>query len=152
MQYFHNFSATLTLKDTVTHRQLVTQAFITRQRQGVRSYGGVNSVPPSLSDLPASPSSVAEEAKSHSRERRQPPPPVAMETSPGGKQHAPAPAAGRDGGAEDDKDRIMLEIVQMYQRQQEKLNSTLQKQLQLEMVRLVEALFKIIAICLRRHI
>ncbi|KAI7810006.1 ski-like protein [Triplophysa rosa] len=81
-------------------------------------------------DLPASPSSAAEEAKSQSRERRQPPPPVAMETSPG-KQHAPA--AGRDGAAEDDKDRIMLEIVQMYRRQQEKLNSTLQKQLQLEM-------------------
>ncbi|XP_056599485.1 ski-like protein [Triplophysa dalaica] len=81
-------------------------------------------------DLPASPSSTTEEAKSQSRERRQPPPPVAMETSPG-KQHAPA--AGGDGDAEDDKDRIMLEIVQMYRRQQEKLNSTLQKQLQLEM-------------------
>jgi len=40
-----------------------------------------------------------------------------------------------DSTTEDDKDRIMLEIVQMYRRQQEKLNSTLQKQLQLEMVR-----------------
>lgn len=91
------------------------------------------------SDLPASPSSVAEEAKSHhageAHERRQPPPPVAMETSSGGKQHAPIPTAGKDSGTEDDKDRIMLEIVQMYRRQQEKLNSTLQKQLQLEMVR-----------------
>lgn len=91
------------------------------------------------SDLSASPSSVAEEAKSHhtgeAHERRQPPPPVAMETSSGGKQHAPIPTAGKDSGTEDDKDRIMLEIVQMYRRQQEKLNSTLQKQLQLEMVR-----------------
>lgn len=59
-----------------------------------------------------------------------------METSSGGKQHAPIPAAGKDSGTEDDKDRIMLEIVQMYRRQQEKLNSTLQKQLQLEMVRI----------------
>lgn len=38
------------------------------------------------------------------------------------------------GGVEDDKDRIVVEIMQMYSRQQEKLNSTLQKQLQLEMV------------------
>ncbi|CAM4590217.1 unnamed protein product [Leuciscus chuanchicus] len=91
----------------------------------------------STTDLPASPSSVAEEAKSHhageAHERRQPPPPVAMETSSGCKQHAPIPTAGKDSGTEDDKDRIMLEIVQMYRRQQEKLNSTLQKQLQLEM-------------------
>lgn len=35
---------------------------------------------------------------------------------------------------EDDKDRIVVEIMQMYGRQQEKLNSTLHKQLQLEMV------------------
>lgn len=34
---------------------------------------------------------------------------------------------------EDDKDRIVVEIMQMYGRQQEKLNSTLHKQLQLEM-------------------
>lgn len=38
------------------------------------------------------------------------------------------------GGMEDDKDRIVVEIMQMYSRQQEKLNSTLHKQLQLEMV------------------
>lgn len=38
------------------------------------------------------------------------------------------------GGLEDDKDRIVVEIMQMYGRQQEKLNSTLHKQLQLEMV------------------
>lgn len=38
------------------------------------------------------------------------------------------------GGVEDDKDRIVVEIMQMYGRQQEKLNSTLHKQLQLEMV------------------
>ncbi|KAM9322568.1 ski-like protein isoform 1-T2 [Pholidichthys leucotaenia] len=37
------------------------------------------------------------------------------------------------GGLEDDKDRIVVEIMQMYRRQQEKLNSTLQKQLQLEL-------------------
>uniref|UniRef100_A0A8C1X7X4 SKI-like proto-oncogene a n=1 Tax=Cyprinus carpio TaxID=7962 RepID=A0A8C1X7X4_CYPCA len=88
-------------------------------------------------DLPTSPSSIAEEAKSHhageANERRQPPSSVAMETSPGCKQHAPIPTEGKDSGTEDDKDRIMLEIVQMYRRQQEKLNSTLQKQLQLEM-------------------
>ncbi|KAF3858043.1 hypothetical protein F7725_011244 [Dissostichus mawsoni] len=39
----------------------------------------------------------------------------------------------RGGGVEDDKDRIVVEIMQMYGRQQEKLNSTLHKQLQLEM-------------------
>ncbi|XP_061549521.1 ski-like protein [Phycodurus eques] len=37
------------------------------------------------------------------------------------------------GGLEDDKDRIVVEIMQMYGRQQEKLDSTLLKQLQLEM-------------------
>ncbi|XP_035025243.1 ski-like protein [Hippoglossus stenolepis] len=37
------------------------------------------------------------------------------------------------GGLEDDKDRIVVEIMQMYSRQQEKLNSTLHKQLQLEL-------------------
>ncbi|KAI2667726.1 Ski-like protein [Labeo rohita] len=65
-------------------------------------------------DLPASPSSIAEEAKSHhageANERRRPPPSVAMETSPGGKQHAPIPTEAKDSGVEDDKDRIMLEI------------------------------------------
>lgn len=43
-------------------------------------------------------------------------------------------AAATAGGLEDDKDRIVVEIMQMYRRQQEKLNSTLHKQLQLEMV------------------
>uniref|UniRef100_A0A1A8DHF0 SKI-like oncogene a n=1 Tax=Nothobranchius kadleci TaxID=1051664 RepID=A0A1A8DHF0_NOTKA len=42
-------------------------------------------------------------------------------------------AAAAVGGLEDDKDRIVVEIMQMYSRQQEKLNSTLHKQLQLEM-------------------
>ncbi|KAM6989545.1 LOW QUALITY PROTEIN: ski-like protein [Tautogolabrus adspersus] len=37
------------------------------------------------------------------------------------------------GGLEDDKDRIVVEIMQMYSKQQEKLNSTLHKHLQLEM-------------------
>ncbi|KAM9789414.1 ski-like protein [Neosynchiropus ocellatus] len=41
--------------------------------------------------------------------------------------------AAAAGGVEDDKDRIVVEIMQMYSRQQEKLNSTLHKQLQLEM-------------------
>lgn len=40
---------------------------------------------------------------------------------------------GSAGGPEDDKDRIVVEIMQMYSRQQEKLNATLNKQLQLEM-------------------
>ncbi|XP_061834780.1 ski-like protein [Nerophis lumbriciformis] len=55
--------------------------------------------------------------------------------------HPPASPAvtGEDTGCggsvavEDDKDRIVVEIMQMYGRQQEKLNSTLHKQLQLEM-------------------
>lgn len=38
------------------------------------------------------------------------------------------------GGLEDDKDRIVVEIMQMYSRQQEKLNSTMHKQRKLEMV------------------
>ncbi|XP_028328219.1 ski-like protein [Gouania willdenowi] len=41
-------------------------------------------------------------------------------------------SAAAVGGLEDDKDRIVVEIMQMYSRQQEKLNSTLKKQLQLE--------------------
>lgn len=40
---------------------------------------------------------------------------------------------GAAGAPEDDKDRIVVEIMQMYSRQQEKLNATLHKQLQLEM-------------------
>uniref|UniRef100_A0A3B4A503 c-SKI SMAD4-binding domain-containing protein n=1 Tax=Periophthalmus magnuspinnatus TaxID=409849 RepID=A0A3B4A503_9GOBI len=42
-------------------------------------------------------------------------------------------SCGVVGGPEDDKDRIVVEIMQMYSRQQEKLNATLHKQLQLEM-------------------
>lgn len=69
-----------------------------------------------------------EARKSHGtseQEGRNGPQPVAPET----------PAPGKDGGVEDDKDRIVVEIIQMYTRQQEKLNSTLQKQRQLELVR-----------------
>ncbi|KAI1882762.1 hypothetical protein AGOR_G00238270 [Albula goreensis] len=51
---------------------------------------------------------------------------VAMETGREEDAHAA-------GGWEDDKDRMVLEIVQMYSRQQERLHSTLQKQMQLEM-------------------
>lgn len=47
---------------------------------------------------------------------------------------APSSSATVAGAVEDDKDRIVVEIMQMYSRQQEKLNSTLHKQLQLEMV------------------
>ncbi|XP_072544643.1 ski-like protein isoform X2 [Salminus brasiliensis] len=65
-------------------------------------------------DLHVSPSSVAGEVKS----RR----PV----------EAPAVAVETVCGKEDDKERIVLEIVQMYSRQQEKLNATLHRQLQLE--------------------
>ncbi|XP_041698375.2 ski-like protein isoform X1 [Coregonus clupeaformis] len=73
------------------------------------------------------------------RDRQQP---VSMETSPGNKSSsAVAVAAVAAPGSkdvlssvcEDDKERIVVEIVQMYSRQQEKLHSTLQKQLQLEM-------------------
>ncbi|XP_034558785.1 ski-like protein [Notolabrus celidotus] len=46
---------------------------------------------------------------------------------------ASSSAAAMVGGLEDDKDRIVVEIMQMYSKQQEKLNSTLHKQLQLEM-------------------
>uniref|UniRef100_A0A667XSG2 SKI-like proto-oncogene a n=1 Tax=Myripristis murdjan TaxID=586833 RepID=A0A667XSG2_9TELE len=67
-----------------------------------------------------------------------PPPPVSL-LSPGTEVAAKdmgsaASAAAVVGGLEDDKDRIVVEIMQMYSRQQEKLNSTLHKQLQLEMV------------------
>ncbi|KAI4881660.1 hypothetical protein NFI96_008818, partial [Prochilodus magdalenae] len=61
-----------------------------------------------------SPSSVAEEVKS------------------GRQGEAPAVAVETVCGKEDDKERIVLEIVQMYSRQQEKLNATLHRQLQLE--------------------
>ncbi|XP_036410775.1 ski-like protein [Megalops cyprinoides] len=58
--------------------------------------------------------------------------PVAMETGPGEDAHAAASAKDA-ASAEDDKDRMVLEIVQMYSRQQERLHSTLHKQMQLEM-------------------
>lgn len=62
-----------------------------------------------------------------------PPPPPALLLSPvtevAAKDTSSAVAV-----LEDDKDRIVVEIMQMYGRQQEKLNSTLHKQLQLEMV------------------
>uniref|UniRef100_H3DBR4 SKI-like proto-oncogene a n=1 Tax=Tetraodon nigroviridis TaxID=99883 RepID=H3DBR4_TETNG len=46
---------------------------------------------------------------------------------------AASSSAAAAAALEDDKDRIVVEIMQMYSRQQEKLNSTLHKQLQLEM-------------------
>uniref|UniRef100_A0A8D0AJK9 SKI-like proto-oncogene a n=1 Tax=Sander lucioperca TaxID=283035 RepID=A0A8D0AJK9_SANLU len=69
-----------------------------------------------------------------------PPPPLASLLSPVTEVvakdtgSATSSAAVVVGGLEDDKDRIVVEIMQMYSRQQEKLNSTLHKQLQLEMV------------------
>ncbi|XP_077379202.1 ski-like protein isoform X1 [Festucalex cinctus] len=111
-------------------------------------------------DLHASPP-LAEEAKSqHAAERecqtqavsmetsslsgkiaahtRSPPPPPLHHASPPPVTEAADEDAGcavnmTSGGLEDDKDRIVVEIMQMYGRQQEKLNSTLNKQLQLEM-------------------
>ncbi|XP_066536841.1 ski-like protein isoform X2 [Hoplias malabaricus] len=65
-------------------------------------------------DLRVSPSSVAVEVKSR---RPGDVPPVAVETVC---------------GKEDDKEQIVMEIVQIYSRQQEKLHATLQRQLQLE--------------------
>ncbi|KAJ8357067.1 hypothetical protein SKAU_G00198610 [Synaphobranchus kaupii] len=57
---------------------------------------------------------------------------VAMETGPDEDAHA-AHASAKDASWEDDKDRMVMEIVQMYSRQQERLHSTLHKQMQLEM-------------------
>ncbi|KPP62754.1 ski-like protein-like, partial [Scleropages formosus] len=59
------------------------------------------------------------------------PPAVAMETLR--VEKARTPTLAKDAGVEDDKDKIVVEIVQMYTRQQEKLNATLHKQRQLEM-------------------
>lgn len=56
------------------------------------------------------------------------------ETEAASKDASSAMSGAVVGGVEDDKDRIVVEIMQMYSRQQEKLNSTLQKQQQLEMV------------------
>uniref|UniRef100_A0A4W4G8J7 c-SKI SMAD4-binding domain-containing protein n=1 Tax=Electrophorus electricus TaxID=8005 RepID=A0A4W4G8J7_ELEEL len=76
------------------------------------------------SDLHVTSSSFGEEAKSDNvsevRQHYQPPLPVTLETGSSGK--------------EDDKERIVLDIIQMYSRQQEKLNATLHRQQQLETV------------------
>lgn len=67
-----------------------------------------------------------------------PPPPVLLspvaEVAAKDTDVAGSSSAVVVGALEDDKDRIVVEIMQMYSRQQEKLNSTLSKQLQLEMV------------------
>ncbi|XP_055084462.1 ski-like protein [Periophthalmus magnuspinnatus] len=64
-----------------------------------------------------------------------PPPPPLPPPSSLAEQTEPKDltSCGVVGGPEDDKDRIVVEIMQMYSRQQEKLNATLHKQLQLEM-------------------
>uniref|UniRef100_A0A4W5RFD7 SKI-like proto-oncogene a n=1 Tax=Hucho hucho TaxID=62062 RepID=A0A4W5RFD7_9TELE len=71
------------------------------------------------------------------RDRQQP---VSMETIPGNKSSSAVAVTAALGSkdvlssvCEDDKERIVVEIVQMYSRQQEKLHSTLHNQLQLEM-------------------
>ncbi|CDQ88854.1 unnamed protein product [Oncorhynchus mykiss] len=90
---------------------------------------------------------VANDAKSQQRvvstadrDRQQP---VSMETIPSNKSSSAvamttsvAALGSKDvlsSVCEDDKERIVVEIVQMYSRQQEKLHSTLHNQLQLEM-------------------
>lgn len=76
----------------------------------------------------------------HNPAHTPPPPPPASLLSPVTEAVAKdtgsvtSSAAAVVGVLEDDKDRIVVEIMQMYSRQQEKLNSTLHKQLQLEMV------------------
>ncbi|KAK1162661.1 ski-like protein [Acipenser oxyrinchus oxyrinchus] len=55
---------------------------------------------------------------------------VAMETNP--CENACLPFI-KDISSEDDKDKIVVEIVQMYTKQQERLNATLEKKTQLEM-------------------
>ncbi|XP_063074515.1 ski-like protein [Engraulis encrasicolus] len=100
-------------------------------------------------DLHSSPSAVAPSDQAESQctaaERQAPPAAEEVALATGGENaHAPATVAvaaaaeEKDGSisttvAEDDKERIVLEIVQMYSRQQERLHATLHKQLQLEM-------------------
>ncbi|XP_024130251.1 ski-like protein isoform X2 [Oryzias melastigma] len=60
-------------------------------------------------------------------------PPLSSVTEAKDTSSSACGAVAAGGGPEDDKDRIVVEIIQMYSRQQEKLNSTLHKQLQLEM-------------------
>ncbi|XP_033894658.3 ski-like protein [Acipenser ruthenus] len=55
---------------------------------------------------------------------------VAKETTP--SEHAFFPFI-KDISSEDDKDKIVVEIVQMYTKQQERLNATLEKKKQLQM-------------------
>ncbi|MBN3283912.1 SKIL protein, partial [Polyodon spathula] len=55
---------------------------------------------------------------------------VAMETNP--SEHTFLPVI-KDISSEDDKDKIVVEIVQMYTKQQERLNATLEKKTQLQM-------------------
>ncbi|XP_056148527.1 ski-like protein [Lampris incognitus] len=68
-----------------------------------------------------------------------PPPPPPVSSSLSSAAEVAFKDTGSDGTVlaagvlEDDKDRIVVEIMQMYGRQQEKLNSTLHKQQQLEM-------------------
>ncbi|CAK6957664.1 ski-like protein [Scomber scombrus] len=75
----------------------------------------------------------------HTPAHTPPPPPHASLLSPVTEVAAKDMGCATSGAAvevgvlEDDKDRIVVEIMQMYSRQQEKLNSTLHKQMQLEM-------------------
>ncbi|CAL8369940.1 unnamed protein product [Boreogadus saida] len=66
---------------------------------------------------------------------------AAVLTSPSSPPPPATEASAKDGASavvEDDKDRIVVEIMQMYSRQQEKLHSTLHKQFQLEMYYLAQ--------------
>uniref|UniRef100_A0A8C6WZK8 SKI-like proto-oncogene a n=1 Tax=Neogobius melanostomus TaxID=47308 RepID=A0A8C6WZK8_9GOBI len=82
---------------------------------------------------------VSMETSISCRKRSASPPPPPLPRPPSSSSHSEEAepkdlsGCGAVGGPEDDKDRIVVEIMQMYSRQQEKLNATLHKQLQLEM-------------------
>lgn len=81
-------------------------------------------------------SSQSRKKATHTPAHTPPPPhaPMSSVAEVAAKEKGSALSIAAVGGLEDDKDKIVVEIMQMYSRQQEKLNSTLHKQLQLEMV------------------
>uniref|UniRef100_A0A8D3DL60 SKI-like proto-oncogene a n=1 Tax=Scophthalmus maximus TaxID=52904 RepID=A0A8D3DL60_SCOMX len=91
-----------------------------------------------IKEEPGHPTMKASHTPTHSPHPPPPPPPASLltpvtEVAAKDTGSAVSGAAVVVGGLEDDKDRIVVEIMQMYSRQQEKLNSTLHKQLQLEL-------------------